>query len=277
MHKPLVAVACVALPIRSAIAKSPSDAPFPQQGGLGAAPATPTQRWATPTQATLPTDTIDKKCCPQGASGQDRESMLSVSQCSSLGSSFSSAFFDRRSECLAGPGIRGLSKGKPSPDVLAEFFLCVCAHRGETNHCAHTWRTAQVAMSPPAEAQQPSAYTGKVPPSVVSPPQGGLPAASSGYQVSPPQGGLPAAAPWAPDDVASMSVARASLISVLTWFDAEDALAARFLGESEIPYALACALTKYGCVARSPWLLPGGQPENAQGVLPGGSPRMPNV
>ena len=69
-----------------------------------------------------------------------------------------------------------------------------------------------------------------------------------------------------------MSVARASLISVLTWFDAEDALAARFLGESEIPYALACALTKYGCVARSPWLLPGGQPENAQGVLPGGQP-----
>ena len=133
-------------------------------------------------------------------------------------------------------------------------------------------KTAQVAMSPPAEAQQPSAYTGKVPPSVVSPPQGGLPAASSGYQVSPPQGGLPAAAPWAPDDVASMSVAKASMISVLTWFDAEDALATRFLGESEIPYALACALTKYGCVARSPWLLPGGQPENAQCVLPGGQP-----
>ena len=117
-------------------------------------------------------------------------------------------------------------------------------------------KTAHVAMSPPAAAQQPSAYTGKVPPSVVSPPQGGL----------------PAAAPWAPDDVASMSVARASLISVLTWFDAEDALAARFFGESENPYALACAHTKYGCVARSPWLLPGGQPENAQGVLPGGQP-----
>ena len=76
------------------------------------------------------------------------------------------------------------------------------------------------------------------------------------------------------DHRSNQSVGKASLVSILRWYDDSDAFKARVLPESEVVGALSRAMKKYNCNARSPWVTSDDDlRELTQGSRPGQVPR----
>ena len=152
---------------------------------------------------------------------------------------------------LGGSALQGAST-HPTPATPAD-------QRGASDLGGSALQGASVHPTIPTTDLGASALQGALSQPTSSPPSSStitattVPPLPTSAQISRLQGGLSVHGPNLVVD-AIQSVGKASLVSLLRWYDDTDVFRARFLHESDVIGALSRAMKTYNCNARSPWV-----------------------